>query len=393
MQAIAASRVFTGDAIIPDAAVLIDKGRVRDIVPTSSQPSGITAERLPDALILAPGFIDCQVNGGGGVLFNDAQDVPTLRRIAVAHRRFGTTALLPTLITDTPEKMCRAAAAVAEAMAAGEPGIVGLHLEGPFLCPARRGVHRVDLIRAPDGADVSFLRDGTPRPLLVTLAPDMVSSETVAALAASGIVIAAGHTDANHAQMRAGFSAGVRGVTHLFNAMPPPAGRAPGPVFATLDDPDCFAGLIVDGLHVDPVSLRVALRALTPRRAFLVTDAMASIGAEIDHFMLQGRRISVAGGRLATEDGTLAGAHLDMAGAVRNAVAMLGIGLPDALRMASATPADFLRIAGARGRLLPGRAADMIAITDSVDVRGVWIGGRRCDGTAGGALAGPDGAC
>ncbi|MBS0562371.1 MAG: N-acetylglucosamine-6-phosphate deacetylase, partial [Proteobacteria bacterium] len=205
-----------------------------------------------------------------------------------------------------------------------------------------------------------------------------------------------GHTDASLAQMRAGFGAGVRGVTHLFNAMPPSAGRAPGPVFATLDDAACFAGLIVDGLHVDPVSLRVALRALTPKRAFLVTDAMASIDADIDHFVLQGRRIVVSEGRLTTEDGTLAGAHLDMASAVRNAVAMLGVSLADALRMASATPADFLRIDETRGRLLPGLAADMIAITEDVDVRAVWLAGRRWDADSGRpwpGLAGPDGAC
>jgi N-acetylglucosamine-6-phosphate deacetylase len=348
--------------------VLIEAGRIRDVVPAQ----GVVGERLDESLILAPGFIDVQVNGGGGVLFNDSPDLPTLTRMVRAHRRFGTTALLPTLITDTEAKLRQAVDTVAAALAAGEPGIAGLHLEGPFLNPARRGVHRADLIRPLLPADLDYLRATTVRPLLLTLAPEMVSSDTVRGLRDAGIVVSIGHTDATYEQAR---DSGARGYTHLFNAMPPWLGRAPGPVGAALDESQCYAGLIVDGHHVHPASLRIALRALTPARAMLVTDAMASVGADIDQFLLQGQRIAVAGGRLTTADGTLAGAHLDMASAVRNAVALLDVPLPDALRMASATPADFLGIAAARGRLLPGRAADMVAITEDVDVRAVWVGG------------------
>jgi N-acetylglucosamine-6-phosphate deacetylase len=372
-HAVAAARLFTGEAFVTDHAVLIEAGRVLDVVPRAGLATGV--ERLSEDLILAPGFIDVQVNGGGGVLFNDTPDLPTLRRIVQAHRRFGTTALLPTLITDTDEKLRQAIATVASALANAEPGVAGLHLEGPFLNPARRGVHRADFIRAPTEADIDGLCAEAPRPLLLTLAPEMVTSDTISRLCRAGVTVSIGHTDATYEQAKVALGAGARGFTHLFNAMPAPAGRAPGPVGAALDDPSAWAGIIVDGHHVHPAILRIALRALTPRRTMLVSDAMASVGADIEAFMLQGRRIAVTGGRLTTEDGTLAGAHLDMASAVRNAIAMLGATLPDALHMASATPADFLGIADTRGRLLPGRMADMVAITDSIEVRAVWVAG------------------
>jgi N-acetylglucosamine-6-phosphate deacetylase len=372
MRAVIATRVFTGEAMLTDHAVLIEAGRIADVVPAG----GIDGERLPEDVILAPGFIDAQANGGGGVLFNDTPDMPTLRRMAAAHRRFGTTSLLPTLITDTEDRLRAAVACVAAAMAAGEPGIAGLHLEGPFISVARRGVHRADLVRAMRPDDVAYLCEHTPRPLLLTLAPETVSHDTITRLAEAGIVVSIGHTEATYEQARAALAAGARGFTHLFNAMPPPGGRAPGPVFAALDDRQSYAGMIVDGHHVHPASLRVALGALTPARAVLVTDAMASVGSDISGFDLQGRRITVADARLTAADGTLAGAHLDMASAVRNTVGMLGTTLSDALRMASAAPADFLGIAEARGRLRPGCFADMVALTDAVDISGVWIAGR-----------------
>jgi N-acetylglucosamine-6-phosphate deacetylase len=369
-RAVIATRLFTGDTLATDQAVLIEAGRVCDVVPAHGVTGSI--ERLADDLILAPGFIDVQVNGGGGVLFNDAPDLPTLRRMVRAHWRFGTTAMLPTLITDTDAKLRQAVETVAAAMESGEPGVAGLHLEGPFLNPARRGVHRADMIRAISPDDVVYLCGNTPRPLLMTLAPEMVAPDTVRRLSDAGIVVSIGHTDATYERAR---DAAARGFTHLFNAMPPLAGRAPGPVGAALDSSQSYAGIIVDGHHVHPASLRIAMRALTPERTMLVTDAMASVGADIDSFMLQGQRIDVRDGRLTTKDGTLAGAHLDMASAVRNAVTLLGASLADALRMASATPAAFLRIDDQRGSLLPGRWADMVALTDSVAVRGVWVAG------------------
>ena len=378
VKALHAAHLFTGEAMRRDTVLLIENGRVRDL--TDSPPPGVPVERLPRHLILAPGFIDAQVNGGGGALFNDSPDLPTLRAIAAAHRRFGTTALLPTLITDTPDKMRQAAACVRAATAAGETGIIGLHLEGPFLNPARKGVHPEALIRPMSEDDLRFLCEDTPRPLLLTLAPERVDAAALARLAHAGVTVAIGHSAASCEQAWDALRAGARGFTHLFNAMPPLAGRDPGPVGAALAS-DGFAGIIVDGHHVHPANLRLALRAKGAERLMLATDAMASVGSDILAFRLHGRTIRVADGRLTTEDGTLAGAHLDMATAVRNAVARMGASLAEALRMASATPADFLGLRD-RGRLVPGANADMVALDDRGVVDRVWVGGSRCETTA-----------
>jgi N-acetylglucosamine-6-phosphate deacetylase len=374
-HAILAARLFTGDALVHDHALVLNEGRVLDVVPQAALSPGMPAERLADHLLLAPGFLDVQVNGGGGVLFNDAPTVQTLRTMAAAHARFGTTALLPTLITDTPQAMRAAIAAVRHAQAEGVPGIAGLHLEGPFLAESRRGVHRVDYLRDPTEDDLALLCQPTPRPLLVTLAPERVTPAQIARLVEAGVVVSLGHTAARAELVQAALAQGARGFTHLFNAMPPLAGRDPGPVGAALASPGTYAGLIVDGHHVHPTSLIAALRAKSPERLMLVTDAMSSVGTDLTEFVLQGRRIRVAEGRLTTADGVLAGAHLDMASAVRNAVALLGVELTTALRMASAVPADFLGLRHSHGRLLPGRRADMVALVDDVRVEGVWIRG------------------
>ncbi len=365
-----AARLFTGEEMLADAAVVVAGPRVRDVVAGNAIPPGLPETRLAKDLILAPGFIDAQVNGGGGVLFNDAPSAATLRTMVAAHRRFGATSIMPTLITDTPAKMRQAA----EAVRAGVPGVVGLHLEGPFLNPARKGVHPEALIRPIEEADIRLLCDA-PRPLLLTLAPECVGAATIARLVAAGVIVAVGHSAASFEQVRAALDAGARGFTHLFNAMPPLAGRDPGVVGAALLS-DAFAGVIADGHHVHGANLRLA-RLGVGKRLMLVTDAMASVGSDLAEFRLHGRNIRVADGRLTTEDGVLAGAHLDMAGAVRGAMALMGASLPDALRMAAAVPADFLGLAD-RGRLRPGAIADMVAITDAVAVSGVWVCGRRC---------------
>ncbi len=372
MRAIHAARLFTGEAMRTDAALVAENGRVRDICAGADIPAGVPTERLAPELILAPGFIDVQVNGGGGVLFNDSPDVPTLRTIARAHRRSGTTALMATLITDTQAAMRAAANAVLAAQDAGEPGILGLHLEGPFLNKARKGVHPEVLIRPITEDALCFLCEETPRPLLVTLAPECVGAAAIARLTAAGVTVAVGHSTASCEETLA---SGARGFTHLFNAMPPLAGREPGPVGAALTG-EGFAGIIADGLHVHPANLRLALRMKGAGRLMLVTDAMASVGSDITAFRLHGHMIRVADGRLTTKDGTLAGAHLDMASAVRNARSLMGATLPEALTMAATTPAAFLGVPD-RGRLTPGCIADAVAVTEDIAVGGVWVAGER----------------
>ncbi len=331
------------------------------------------ARMLPAGSVLAPGFLDVQVNGGGGVLFNDEPTPAAIARIVAAHRAGGTTGLLPTLITDRPGMIGRAAGAVFAAR--DVPGVRGIHLEGPFISPRRPGVHPPEWIRPMGEADLAQIAAGARHlTTVLTLAPEEVRPADIRALAKAGVMVSAGHTEADPATIAAARAAGLRGFTHLWNAMPPLGARAPGPVGAALDDDTLFAGVICDGIHVDPVSLRLAFRLLGPDRMFLVTDAMPPAGTALASFALAGRRISRRGGRLETADGTLAGADLTMIAAVRFAATHLGASLEDALRMASDTPARFVGFDDA-GRIAAGARADLVLLGRDLAVVATAIGG------------------
>lgn len=375
MKALINATIHSGDAVHEGAALLIDGPLVAGIVERGAVPAGAEVRDLGGGL-LAPGFIDLQVNGGGGALFNDRPDAATLRRIAEAHRRFGTTGLLPTFITDDATKRAEALAAVRAAMDQGVPGVLGIHLEGPHIAAERRGVHDARFIRAPDNADRALLESLAGLPALVTLAPEVVPQATIRALAEAGVRVAAGHSAASWAQAKAGFAAGITGVTHLFNAMSQLGSREPGLVGAALAEDAVWCGIIVDGHHVHDASVRLAWKAKAPGRLFLVTDAMPPVGAPPgEGFRLYGEDIQVADGRCVTAGGTLAGSALDMATAVRNAVRRVGIPLDEALRMAAAYPADFMGMAATRGRIRPGLAADLVHLDADLAVRATWIAG------------------
>jgi N-acetylglucosamine-6-phosphate deacetylase len=318
------------------------------------------------------------VNGGGGVLLNDQPTADGMRAIAGAHRRYGTTACLPTLITDTREQM-RSAIAAARSIG-GRDGVLGLHLEGPFISPRRPGVHRPDRIAQPDAGDLAELCElaGAGRSL-VTLAPECVPAGFVRTLTSSGVRISIGHSEASATDVMQAVADGATGVTHLFNAMPPLSARAPGIIGAAFAEQRLTAGLIVDGIHVDPVSVRAAFMAKGADRIALVTDAMPTVGTSLDHFELVGRTITLSDGRLTAEDGTLAGAHLDMASAVRNAVRLAQLPVEDALRAASLTPARFLGLDNERGALIPGARADFVALTPELTVVATWVEGSTED--------------
>jgi N-acetylglucosamine-6-phosphate deacetylase len=376
-RALAADVVFDGERVHRDGAIVIDGGDIRALVPRREVPAGLPICRLPEGAWLAPGFIDVQVNGGGDVLFNDAPAPEGVLAIAAAHRPFGTTGLLPTLISDTPATMRAAREAVRLAMRQS-PGVLGIHFEGPFLSPERAGVHDPAMFRAPNEADLAWLAAPGGGRTLVTLAPECVPPGFVATLARAGVIVALGHSMATYAETRAALAEGLTGFTHLFNAMRPLAAREPGPIAAALEEPCAFYGLIVDGVHVAPPMLKLALRGRA--QAMLVTDAMPPVGGARDTFMLGGRRITAKDGRCTTEDGTLAGSVLDMASAVRNAVRLLGLDLAQALRLASAAPAAFLGLGRRLGRLAPGYRADLVAF-DSGDIRvlATWLAGRPDD--------------
>jgi N-acetylglucosamine-6-phosphate deacetylase len=374
ITALTNGRVLTERGVVERQTVLIESGRIRAI--GGDVPADAQIHDVGGALLL-PGFIDTQVNGGGGVLFGDAPTVETLRRIGAAHARFGTTGFLPTLISGDFNLIRAAIAAVEAAMETGVPGVLGIHIEGPFLNAARKGIHDSSKFRALDDEAFALLTSARRGKTMVTLAPEQTTPETIARLAKAGVIVSAGHTDATYAQVHAALAHGLTGFTHLFNAMSPLRAREPGTVGAALDDAESYCGIIVDGKHVDPATLRIALHCKRADRLMLVTDAMPSVGAENKRFALQGRMIAVKDGVCVAPDGTLAGSDLDMASAVRNAMAMLGLDLAAAVDMATRTPAAFLGLSQETGMLRQGLRASLVCVDDAIYVRETWIDGRR----------------
>jgi len=373
-QALLAERVFDGRTWHAQAAVIFRAGRILELTSRNEVPQNWPRIPLPAGVFLAPGFIDLQVNGGGGVLLNDQPTAEGMRAIAQAHRQFGTTACLPTLITDSGEHM-RSAIAAARSIASRE-GILGLHLEGPFISPRRPGVHRPNWIRTPSPGDIEELRElAVAGRSMITVAPECVPSGFIPALVSAGLRVSIGHSEASAAVVEQAVAEGATGVTHLFNAMPPLSAREPGIIGAAFVEQRLTAGLIVDGIHVDPVSVRAAYLAKGAERVALITDAMPTVGASLNQFELAGRSVHLSDGRLTTREGTLAGAHLDMASAVRTAVKLVGLPLEDALRSASLTPAEFLGLDHERGLLAPGARADFVAMTDELTVFATWFDG------------------
>lgn len=366
------ARIFDGVAIRNDAALLVEGGVVLGVIGSHEAPPDAETKIL-DGGLLAPGFVDLQVNGGGGVMLNDGPSAQAMGRIAAAHRPFGTTGLLPTLITDTPAVTQAAIEAAASAVGT-VAGILGLHLEGPHLAPVRKGAHLAELMRPMSEADADTLIEARGRigVLLVTVAVEQVSPRLVRRLADAGVIVSLGHTDAGYDAARAAIDAGARSATHLFNAMSQLGNRDPGMVGAVLGAAAVSCGIIADGHHVHPESLRIALAAKRGSgRLYLVTDAMAPVGMEGDSFTLNGRTIYRRGGRLTLEDGTLAGADIDMAASIRYAHRELGLSLEEALRMASLYPAELIGDER-RGHLRSGAIADIVHLDGQLQVREVF---------------------
>ena len=357
LQALLPRQVLTPSGFETGRAVLIEGGFIRAVASARDCPTEADRRELDGDLL--PGFIDLQVNGGGGVLFNDAPSVDGIAAIARAHRRFGTTGLLPTLISDDLDVVARAIAAVDDAIARGVPGVLGIHKAAKF--------------SRLDGAAIDLLASLRRGRTLVTLAPELAPPGAVGALTERGVVVAAGHTDASFEQIKEALDEGLAGFTHLYNAMTQLGSRAPGAVGAALDDERSWCGLIVDGHHVHPGALRVALRTKGAQGLALVTDAMPTVGSEAKEFLLGGRRIVARDGRCTDSAGTLAGSDLDMASAVRNAETMMGVDFATAVRMASESPARAIGLAG--GQIAAGGRADLVLMDGAKQVSETWIGG------------------
>lgn len=372
--ALTGANIFTGEETFDQSSVLLSGDEIDGICPDTGIPSEYEIQALSGGL-LAPGFIDIQVNGGGGVFLNDDPSVAGLRKIAAAHRQFGTTSMLPTLITDSLDKMKLACAAVEEARQLNQPGILGIHLEGPYLNVIRKGVHDPDVIREFENELYNLLSIERLGPSILTVAPETLADGILEKLVATGFKICAGHTAATYEDIRTALDKGLTGFTHLFNAMTPMESRDPGVVGAALEDKHSYCGIIADGYHIHPATLKVAIAAKEKGHMILVTDAMASVGAEEKAFKIRGEEITVEKGRCMTKDGTLAGSDLDMIGAVKNTVEMADLSMEEALRMASLYPARYMGIDNRLGRIKSGYQADIVHISDGYQISETWIKG------------------
>lgn len=378
--ALTGCRIFTGDEILNGFSVIVDHAKVEQVIPNSELGSlQLPTVQLTNG-ILAPGFIDTQVNGGGGTLFNDHPTPEGIDQIGKAHRRFGTTSFLPTLISDQRPVMEAAIQAVNQALAQKVDGVLGIHLEGPYLNTLRKGVHPESNLRSPEADAIELLSSLGDGVTLVTVAPEQLPEGFISTLAKRGVKVSIGHSAATYEEAMVACQQGVTGFTHLFNAMTQLVGREPGCVGAALDHDSSWCGLIVDTHHVHPASLRAAIRAKKPGKMMLVTDAIHTVGSDLTSFTLLGADIIRENGKVMTRDGksegTLAGSDLSMIDAVRNTVQVLGLSLEESLRMASLYPAGFLGLSDELGRIATGFYADFTLFNDDFEVLKTWIRGR-----------------
>jgi N-acetylglucosamine-6-phosphate deacetylase len=374
ISVLTADHVFDGESFRDHCAVVVEGNHIARLMPRGDVPASVMLVDLGSG-ILAPGFIDVQVNGGGGALMNDSPTIETVRTIAKAHRGHGTTSFLPTVITDTPAVISAAVAAVQLAISDKVPGVLGIHIEGPYLDPRRKGAHAENLIRTPTAEDVDYCQQLRCGQVMMTVAPNVVSASEISALARAGIKVSLGHSEANFAETSTALKAGASAFTHLFNAMSQMTAREPGMVGAALADKDSFIGIIADGFHIHDATLKIALSATATDRFMLTSDAMPPAAGGPDSFLLQGRRVTRHEGRLLLEDGTLAGSNLTMDEALRHCVHVLGLPLAKVLQMASRNPAHFLG-RGDLGHLAPGCRANLVFLDDNLQVKRTWIDGQ-----------------
>lgn len=368
-------RIFTSEKILTEHSLVISADKVLAVIPDrdiNSQDKQIDLK----GHLLTPGFIDTQVNGGGGVLFNNSPTLGSIEAIGKAHRAYGTTGFLPTLISDDLATMQQAIEASQQALTAKTPGFLGLHMEGPYLNKLRKGVHCATKLHSPDQESLAMLQalahiGGS----MVTLAPEVVPAGFIKQLSQKGVTVAVGHSNASYDIIKQSLRDGASGFTHLYNAMSPLTSREPGVVGAALEDKHSWCGIIVDGHHVHPATLNIAIKAKPKGKVILVTDAVHTVGATGTTFDLVGRSIYRDNGKVTTKEGTLAGSDLDMASAIRNCVKLLGLELSEALRMASLYPAQFLNIDDKVGKIAPGLKANLTLLDEDLQVVDTWIDG------------------
>ncbi len=373
MYALIDCRIFTGSDTLDGYAVIIDGDKIKHICLQSELPKEVATHSL-DGTYLSPGFIDLQLNGCGGVMFNDDISSKTIKIMHLANLKSGCTSFLPTLITSSDEDIKKSVEAIREYQASYPHLALGLHLEGPYLNIEKKGIHNVDYIRTSDDAMIRFMVENADVITKVTLAPELTPMAHISALTDAGIVVSAGHTNATYQEARAGFQAGIRFTTHLFNAMTPITGRDPGMVGAIYDTPEVYTGVIADGFHVDYANIRIAHR-LKGEKLVLVTDAVAPAGADMDYFIFVGKKVYYRDGKCIDENGTLGGSALTMISAIQNTVEHAGIALDEALRMATLYPARAIGIADKLGAIKPNYVANLTAFDRDFNVKATVVNG------------------
>lgn len=377
IKSIINGHVFNGETLLKDHAVIIDGNKVLQVLPQEQLPENIEVDFDLAGHYLVPGFIDLQVNGGGGVMFNNMPTVEGLRTIANAHRQYGTTGFFPTLITDSYDVMRQAITAVTQAIEEGVPGILGVHLEGPFLNPERKGAHDEEKFCLIDEQGFEIITSLKVGKTLITIAPELTTTTMIKRIGDKGVVISAGHTGADYDQTCEALDAGLTGFTHLYNAMTPLQSRAPGMVGAALNDEHSWFGIIADGFHMHPAAFRVAVAAKQTGGAILVTDAMSTVGATEKSFVLDGETIYAIDGRCTNAAGSLAGSDLDMNAAIKNAMKFARVDWMEAVRMASLYPAKAMGLDNQFGYIKPGYQASLVSLDHQQNVISTWIDGEH----------------
>lgn len=373
MYALKNCRIYTGSDVLDNHAIIIDGDLIQNICLESELPEGIETHSLNGANV-SPGFIDLQLNGCGGVMFNDQITADTIHVMHQANLKSGCTSFLPTLITSSDDDMKAAVSAARDYQSQYQNQSLGLHLEGPYLNVAKKGIHSIDYIRHSDDAMIQFICDNADVVTKVTLAPELTPEKHIKQLVDAGIIVAAGHTNSSYVEARKGFEAGITFATHLFNAMTPIAGREPGTVGAIYDTPDVYTGIIADGFHVDYANIRIAHK-LKGEKLVLVTDAVAPAGADMDHFIFVGKKVYYRDGKCVDENGTLGGSALTMIEAVQNSVEHVGIALDEALRMATLYPARAIGVDNKLGTIRKGLVANLTVFDREFHVKATVVNG------------------
>ncbi|NOI56445.1 N-acetylglucosamine-6-phosphate deacetylase [Vibrio coralliilyticus] len=374
MYALTNCKIYTGNGVLVDHAVVIKDQLIDSVCPVADLPQGLETIDL-NGVNVSPGFIDLQLNGCGGVMFNDEITAETMQVMHKANLKSGCTSYLPTLITSSDEDMRQAIAAARDYHAQYQNQSLGLHLEGPYLNVMKKGIHSVDYIRPSDDSMINFICENADVITKVTLAPEHNAPEHIQQLKDAGIIVAIGHTNATYAEARKGFESGITFATHLFNAMTPMVGREPGVVGAIYDTPDVYAGVIADGFHVDYANIRIAHK-IKGEKLVLVTDATAPAGADMDYFIFVGKKVYYRDGKCVDENGTLGGSALTMIEAVQNTVEHVGIALDEALRMATLYPAKAIGVEEQLGRVKQGMVANLAIFDRDFKVQATVVNGQ-----------------